>query len=253
MPVEKPLIYLVLGAAGSGRREVLVDLIAGGLDTTDLPLVLLPATEPAVEMDVRLPNHQRWSLIEGFMVAPALGEATHVFVVTDGRANPVDQIEAFKAWLETTGGELARVLLVVNCQLAEKTPPLLPWFEACAHFADVLLLNRREGVANKWLSDFQNRFKDQYYPFLIEFVKAGRVKNPVLVLDPLARRMSHLFDEDQEWVVTSDDEGDTEDDIAEGDEEVEVTQEVDLYLERDAANRRKKILPDIAKYLPPAV
>jgi len=253
MPVEKPLIYLVLGAAGSGRREVLVDLIAGGLETTDVPLVLLPAAEPAVDMDARLPNPQRWSLVEGFMVAPAPVEATHVFVVTDGRANPMDQIEAFKAWLESTGGEIARVLLVVNCQLAEKTPPLLPWFEACAHFADVLLLNRREGVANKWLSDFQNRFKDQYYPFLIEFVKAGRVKNPVLILDPLARRMSHFFDEDQEWVVTSDDEGDTEDDVAEGDEEVEVTQEVDPYLDRDAANRRKKILPDIAKYLPPTV
>jgi G3E family GTPase len=250
MPVEKPLIYLVLGAAGSGRREILVDLIAGGLETTDVPMVLLPAAEAPVDADARLPNSQRWSLVEGFMVAPAPDKATHVFVVTDGRANPVDQIEAFKAWLETTGGELARVLLVVNCQLAEKTPPLLPWFEACAHFADVLLLNRREGVANKWLSDFQNRFKDQYYPFLIEFVKAGRVKNPVLVLDPLARRMSHLFDEDQEWVITSDDEGDTEEDIAEGDEEVEVTQEVDPYLERDAANRRKKILPDIVKYLP---
>jgi hypothetical protein len=252
MPVAKPLVYLILGAAGSGRREVLVDLIAGGLDPGDRPLVLLAEGEAAVAEDARLTNLQHWRWQAPAIGAPALGDATHVFFVTHGRSNPVEQIEAFKAWLESSGGELARIFSVVNCQLAEKTPPLLPWFEACAHFSDVVLLNRREGVANKWLSNFQNRFKDQFYPFLIELVKAGRVKNPLLVLEPQARRMSHFFEGDAEWVVTSDDAEGTEDDIAEGDEEVEVTQEMDPYLERDAANRRKKILPDIAKYLPPA-
>ena len=29
--VEKPLVYVILGAADSGRREVLCDLIEGGL------------------------------------------------------------------------------------------------------------------------------------------------------------------------------------------------------------------------------
>lgn len=249
MPAEKPLVYLILGAAGSGRREVLLDLLAGGLDPADRPLVLLAEGEAAAPVDARLAALQRWRRQDAAVQAPPLGDATRVFFITDGRSNPVDQIEDFKAWLQTSGGELGRVLCVVNCQLAEKTPALLPWYEACVHFSDVVLLNRREGVANKWLSDFQNRFKDQFYPCLMEFVKAGRVKNPLLVLDPQARRMSHLFDED-EWVVTSDADG-SEDDIAEGDEEVEVALEVDPYLERDAANRRKKILPDIAKYLAP--
>jgi hypothetical protein len=52
--------------------------------------------------------------------------------------------------------------------------------------------DRREGVANKWLSDFRAHFDGQFYPCLFELVKGGRVKNPALVLDPLARRMSHL-------------------------------------------------------------
>lgn len=193
---------------------------------------------------------QRWTWRDDAFVTPALGTASHVFLVTDGRRNPVDQVEAFKPWLEANGAELGRILLVVHCQLAEKTPALLPWYEACVHFADVVLLNHREGVPNKWLSDFQGRFKDQFYPCLMEFVKAGRVKNPVLVLDPQARRMSHYFDDDVEWVSAAGDDGDESDeDLPEGDEEVEMVPEEDPYLIRDAANRRKKILPDIAKYV----
>lgn len=250
MPAVKPLVYLVLGAAGSGRREVLVDLIAGGLELSDQPLVLLSDREAADPADKQLPNVQRWTWRDEALVTPALGTATHVFLVADGRTNPVDQVEAFKPWLEANGAELARILVVVHCQLAEKTPALVAWYEACVHFADVVLLNRREDVPNKWLSDFQNRFKDQFYPCLIEFVKAGRVKNPVLTLDPQARRMSHYFDEDTEWVRADGvDEDEADEEMPEGEEEVEMVAEEDPYLIRDAANRRKKIIPDIAKYL----
>lgn len=250
MPAVKPLVYLVLGAAGSGRREVLLDLIAGGLEPSDQPLVLLSDREATDPADKKLPNVQRWTWRDGALVTPALGTASHVFLVADGRGNPVDQVEAFKPWLEANGAELARIIVVVHCQLAEKTPALVAWYEACVHFADVVLLNRREDVPNKWLSDFQNRFKDQFYPCLIEFVKAGRVKNPVLILDPQARRMSHYFDEDIEWVSADGDGSDESDeDIPEGEEEVEMVPEEDPYLARDAANRRKKIIPDIAKYL----
>lgn len=249
MPAEKPLVYLVLGAAGSGRREVLLDLIAGGLAPTDRPLVLVSDREAADPADAKLPNLQRWSWADETIATPDLGTATHVFLVTDGRASPVDQVEAFKPWLEARGAELGRVVLVVNCQLAERTPALLPWYEACVHFADVVLLNRREGVANKWLSDFQNRFKDQFYPCLMEFVKAGRVKNPALILEPQARRLSHYFDEDVAWVNADGSDDEDEEEMSEGEDEVELVPEEDPYLIRDAANRRRKIIPDIAKYL----
>jgi G3E family GTPase len=173
-----------------------------------------------------------------------------VFFVTDGRANPVDQLEALKAWIEAQGAELARIVCVVDCQLAERHPALRAWFDACVHFADVVLLNRREGVANKWMSDFQARFKSQFMPCLFEMVKAGRVKNPGLVLDPQARRMSHVFDEEQDWIFTNA-EGDEveEDEETEGDEEVEAKPEEDPYFERLNGGRRVKELPDIAAFL----
>jgi len=257
--IEKPLVYLILGAAGSGRREVLADLLDGGLNAGDKSVVLLATGETACAHDTKLGIVKRWTWTDGGIAAPddALADGvTHVFVVTDGRSNPVDQIEAFKTWIDDNGGELGRVLCVVNCHLAELHRELVAWYAACIHFSDIVLLTRRDGVANKWLSDFQNRFKDQFYPCLFEFVKGGRVKNPALILDPQPRRLSHYFDE-PEWLVEG---KDAEDDIemGEGDddepsegeeEEVEVTQAEDPYMERLAGGHRIKVIPDIAKFL----
>lgn len=251
--VEKPLVYLVLGAAGSGRREVLHDLIKNGLDDADHPVVLLSAVEAdATDEAASLPEVVRWDAADGFVAAELPDEASHIFFVGDGYASPADQVEAFQGWLAASGGELARVICVVNCQLAEKNPALAAWYDACVHFADVVFLNRREGVANKWLSDFQARYRDLFYPALFEMLKGGHVKNPALILTPEARRMTHVFDEDQEWIVTGED-GETIEDWEEGggeEDEVSVEAEQDPYLERLLGGRRVKELPDIATFLP---
>jgi hypothetical protein len=256
MPSEKPLVYLILGAAGSGRREVLADLIADGLAEGDRSLVLLSDDEIGSEADPKLGPARRWVWMDGQIGTPdsVLGDATHVFFVSDGRRDPVDQIEAFKSWVAANNGEVARVICVVNCQLAEKHRELVAWFEGCIHFSDVVLLNRREGVANKWLSDFQNRFKDQFFPCHFEFVKNGRVKNPPLILDPQPRRLSQFFDATDLPFV----DGDTEIDMGtdDGDEPGEVEDDDDgeiipddPYMVRRAGGRRVKELPDVSKFL----
>ncbi len=247
---EKPLVYLILGAAGSGRRAVIADLIEGGLDEADRAAVLVSEADQPETVASTLPRVDYWKWT-GETIEGALPEgATHVFFVTDGRTNPVDQIEVFKAWVEGQGGEVARVICVVNCQLAEKNPAMLAWYDACIHFSDVVLLNRREGVENKWMSEFQGHFKKQFIPALFELVKDGRVKNPGLVLDPQARRMSHVFDEEQDWVFTNaEGEEIEEDEETEGDEEVEVTPEEDPYFERLAGGQRAKPIPDVGKFL----
>jgi hypothetical protein len=100
------------------------------------------------------------------------------------------------------------------------------------------------------MSDFQGHFKKQFVPSLFEFVKDGHVKNPALVLDPQARRMSHVFDDEQDWIFkTIEGEVIDEDEETEGDEEVEATREEEPYFARDAAGRRVKRLPDIRQYL----
>ena len=244
MSSDKPSIYLILGAAGSGRREVVADLIDGGLGEGDRALVLLPADEAVCDTDAGLGEPGRWRLDEGRIEAPELGDATHVFLVADGRRNPVDQVEAFQAWLPVSGGDLGRIICVISCALAAKHHEMYVWYDACVHFSDVVLLNRREGLANKWMSGFEARYAGQFLPCLFELVKQRRVKNPALILEPQARRMTHVFDEELNWVVSGEDE-----DEAEGDEEVEAHPEVDPYLERRLGGRRVKEIPDVTKYL----
>jgi hypothetical protein len=65
------------------------------------------------------------------------------------------------------------------------------------------------GRPNKWIGDFKGKFEHKFYPCLFEFVKEGRVKNPALVLAPVARRMSHVFDE-QEWIAEDEDDDEEE-------------------------------------------
>lgn len=248
-----PSVYLILGATGSGRRQVVADLIAAGLDASAQPAVMLADSEPADPLDASLPRLTRWTpRPDGILDAALPPDATHVFFLTDGARNPVDQVEAFKPWLEARQAELARVICVVHTRLAARHAALLAWYDACVHFSDVVLLSRREGVENKWLSGFLAHFRDQYLPCLIELVKEGQVKNPALVLEPQARRMSHYFDEEQDLVFTDssgevidEDEEPTGDD----DEEIEAKPEEDPYFERMLGGRRVKQIPDIAKYL----
>jgi hypothetical protein len=241
------LVYLVLGAAGSGRREVLADLIGDGMGEGDRPAVLVSSAERPDPSDAKLGATGRWTLMpENQVEAEMPAGATHVFILLDGRLNPVDQIEALKSWLGDRAAEVARVLCVVNCQLLEKNPKLFAWYEACIHFSDVVLLNQRDGVPNKWVGDFRGKFEHKFYPCLFEFVREGRVRNPALVLAPVARRMSHVFDE-QEWIA--EDEEDDEDEQEDG-EEVEMKAVEDPYLERRNGGRRVHEIPDIADFLP---
>ena len=248
----KPLVYLILGSAGSGRREVLLDLIEGGLAESDRAAVMLPAGEAgANEVEAKLPRVTTWAAEDGAIAAQLPSDATHVFFVVDGTRNPVDQIEAFKPWLAAQGGELARVICVIDSQRAAKHDALLAWYEACVHFSDVVLLNRREGIENKWMSDFLGHFKKQYYPCVFEMIKGGRVKNPALILEPQARRMSHAFDEEQDWVFTNS-EGeqiDEQEETGDDTEEIEATPEEDPYFVRRNGGRRVKEIPDISKFL----
>jgi hypothetical protein len=240
-------VYLVLGAAGSGRRAVLADLIEDGTAEDTRTAVLLSATEWPNPADARFPDATRWRMVDGTSIeADMPADRTHVFILFDGRMNPVDQVEAFKGWLGDRGTEVARVICIVNCQLLEKNPRLFAWYEACIYFSDVVLLNQREGVPNKWIGDFKGKFESKFYPCLFEFVRENRVKNPALVLAPVARRMSHVFDE-QEWITV--DEDDDEASAEDGDES-EMKPEEDPYLERRNGGRRVHEIPHIEEFLP---
>jgi hypothetical protein len=244
-------VYFILGTPGSGRRAVVRDLIENGLAAEEKALVLLAdreAADPADEKLAALENAEvrRWTWTEPALPPVEGLDGATVFFIADSLASPMDQLEALKPWLEEHGATLARVFCVVDCQLAEKQPVLRQWFDACIHFADVVFLTRREGLANKWLSDFIAHFKDQHFPCHFVQVKTkGELTTPLVWLDPTARRVSQYFDEGESYEIEG-----LETDDEEDDEEDTGLLPPEPYFVRLTSGRRDKELPDIRDYLP---
>jgi len=189
-------VYLILGSPGSGRRTVLFDLIDGGFDSPDRIAIALSDAEVSDGFDSKLNDKANVTILRyAALQSIEIMEADTIFIIAEGRTDPADIIEAFQQWLKRTDHELARIIFFCDCALAESQSRLAPYFDCCVHFADVVLLNNRESVNQKWLREFQKRYADLHYPCLFENVKKGKVKNPGLVLDPVARRASLIFDD----------------------------------------------------------
>ena len=267
--MQKPLAYLILGTPGSGRREVIADLIAESFVKEDNICCMLSDKEAASEHDARLGSVSdlvRWTFTAEKQIEAVLPEGTQkFFFITEGRSNPIDQIEAFRGWILANNVELGRIITIVDSGLAHSTPATLAWYDACIHFSDAALMNRREGVPNKWMSDFIGRYEDLCLPCLFELVKQGRVKNPAMILDPQARRISLAFEDLTEDGLGNsvssdeggdrfgeDDEEDDDDEDGEGSEspdDGEETPEEDPYFVRKPGGGRVRSIPDITQYL----
>lgn len=243
-------VYFILGTPGSGRRALVRDLIENGLTAEGKALVLLSASEPADPADARLaalPNTgvRRWTWTEPVLPPVDLPPGATVFFLADPLASPIDQLEALKPWLTEHDAALARIFCVVDCRLAEQQPVLRQWFDACIHFADVVFLTHREGLANKWLSDFIKHYTHERFPCHFVQVKSkGDLATPLVWLDPIARRVSQYFDEGETCEI----EGLETDD--EDDENDTGLPPPEPYFVRLGSGRREKEVPDLRDYLP---
>ena len=238
-----PLVYLILGIPSSGRREILFDLFQEGLAPADEALYFSPAEEPASPFDEQieaLENVHRvtWQL-EDCQVRHGRLTASPSLVVflAPGRSAPPDVAEALRAWTDRNQCRFGRIITVVHCSFLLERDAALPWFDACIHFSDVVLLNRRENVPNKWVKTFEQRYHKERYPCRFLPVKKGRVANPAEVLEPEARRLSLYFDE----LIP------IEDDAFEALRPED--QKPDKYIERLESGQRARPIPEIGTLL----
>jgi hypothetical protein len=250
MESPAPSVYVVIGTPGSGRRALVLDLAENGLAAESDVLVLVPessAEEPAESLLAARPRTavRRWSGAAALLPAVSPAAGATVFLLLDPLGDVLDQLEALRPWLAERGAELARVLVVVDCQLAERTPALALWYDACIHFADAVFLARREGVANKWMSAFVRRYEEQAYPCYFLPVKKAGIANPALVLEPQPRRMSQYFDPQDE--LPEDLEIETDDEEPEDGED---GPQPEPYFERNRAGRRVREVPALRDHLP---
>lgn len=242
-------LYLILGTAQSGRREILYDLIDGSSDLQETNKFILVASNeppsPATQKLQTLPNTHllQWSFNNNNLNLPPLQPlpGDTLFLLLSSKNDLVDQIEALKYWLDgNLNFSLARILAIVDCQVAYENEALLPWFNAVVYFSDYILLTHQENVPNKWLSDFLQSFKKENYPCIFEKIKKNKVANPDHVLEPEARRISQIFD-NLEAIDTMEFD---EDNLPE--EPFELIKKIDPYLERDKDGNRIIRLPPIS-------
>jgi len=251
-----PAVYLVLGLPGSGRHEILANLVADAMADTGAITVYRAQgikTEPEEPALARLAarpgltiTNYNFALGQFYIAAgaePKTAPGT-VFFLTDGRASPIDQMEAFPAWLSSRGWELSRIFVVVHCALAAKHPEVELWHDACIHFADCVLLSRREGVPQVWLQQFQKKFAALHYPCLFFHVKKGHIQDTHLLLFPEARRISHIFDD----IDPVDELELDEDNLPE--EPFTLENKPDPYFERTPNGQRCLPVPDVTAFLP---
>lgn len=241
--------YLILGPSSAGRVELIADLIDGGFDSGEqVVLYYSEAESPDLALLEDFGDRVElapWRMEDARITCETpTGEAMIVFL-TDGTANPVDQVEAFAQWLNEQPHELGSVITVVNCAHATRYPELTQWYDACIHFSDCVLLNRRENVPQTWIREFTDRYTHAgRYPCYIEQIKKNRVAHPCEVLDTTPRRISLIFEAGEDLLDEMDFD---EDDLPE--DPFDLTAKPDPYLERLPGGMRAKVLPDISKYL----
>ena len=215
------LLYLVAGAPGSGRLEILKDLLNGETPESPQSLTLSPR-EGGKEADSWWWEDNDIKLSEKNLSA----EILNLFLVLDPLKDLADQMEATQNLLAKTDGlDLGRILFVVHCgMLDQASNKLQSWNDACAHFADIALLNRREGISNRTIETFRKRYESMRYPMTFELIKKNRLPNPARVLDPTPRRISHAFDPPENF-------------------DLDETPAIDPYLERLPGGERAKPTP----------
>jgi len=239
-----PLVYLVFGIPNSGRRDVIFDLIEGGIPKAEQVLYFRPENEAASAYDEQIEalgnvSVVHWQLKDNKVTHGKITAAPEkIIFLAPGTADPADCAEALKTWADHNDCQIARLFTVLHCSFLMNTPQAKAWYDACIHFSDIVLLNRREDVGNKWIKDLETAHRKACIPARFVLVKKGRVGNPAEVLDPEARRVSLYFDE---LIPIEDDEFEDEhqpDDL-----------KPDRYIERLESGQRAKPIPDIKALL----
>jgi len=191
--VEEPSVYVILGAAGSGRREVLWDLIDGGLGAEARPAVMLAAAEPVAGNRRETSDGLTSGLDPGGDDRGGVARGRDAHLLRDRRAaqsggsnggvQGLDRAAAGGGGAGVYGDQLpARGKTPRRCALGMRRVCTFPMWPCSI---------AGEGVANKWLSDFRGFFSDQHVPCSLRVREGGPGGDPAPeVVEPQARRMT---------------------------------------------------------------
>lgn len=229
-------VYLILGPNGSGRRALLADFI-DSLESESSVLYFKHRDEIINDYDSSLESLNAVSTVfwsvegskikhESISVSPS-----SIFFIAPASIDLADVMEGLKGWLSKNDCQLTRIITVIDCKSLSENNSHNSWYEAAVHFSDMVLLNGREGVSEKWIKDMVTEKKKQFHPTRFELVKKNRVNNPIDVLDTQTYRTSLYFDD-----LIPIEEDEFEDLLPED-------KKIDPYIERLTNGKRQKPIP----------
>ena len=231
-----PLV-IVLGAAGSGRLDVVRELNGSCWPEGARIRVLRESREAG--------DGEAWTFADGRAKLPSPAGEDAATLVTCGSLSQVDQMEALHAALAAEPRwQVKRIVTVVDCAFAHRRPEAAEWYAPCIHFSDTVILNRRWEAPGQAVSRLLEPYEKGFYPCLfLTLTKAGRLANPSQALEGDPLRMSHIFDD----IDPVDEMEFDEDNLP--DEPFDLVRQPDKYFARDELGRRKMTVPDIGAAL----
>ena len=230
---KSPKVYLILGPNGSGRRAVLADLV-DSLQSESSVLYFEHRDEIINDYDSSLKNMDAlstvlWSVVDSKIKHESISiSPSSIFFIAPASIDIADVMEGLKGWLGKNDCQLTRIITVIDCKSLNENNSQNSWYEAAVHFSDMVLLNRREGVSEKWIKNMVTEKKKQFHPTRFELVKKNRVKNPLDILDAQTYRTSLYFDD---LIPIEEDEFE---------ELVPEDRKIDPYIERLENGKRRK-------------
>ena len=153
---ESPKVYLILGPNGSGRRALLADFIDSSESESSV-LYFKHRDEIINDYDSSLESLNALSTVlwsiegskikhESISVSPS-----SIFFIAPASIDLADVMEGLKGWLGKNDCQLTRIITIIDCKSLSENNSQNSWYEAAVHFSDMVLLNRREGVSEKWI------------------------------------------------------------------------------------------------------
>ena len=238
---ESPKVYLILGPNGSGRRALIADFF-DILESKSSVLYFKHKDEIINDYD---PSLERLNSVSTVLWSVEGSKIKHesisvnpssVFFIAPASIDLADVIEGLKGWLDKNECQLTRIITVIDCKSLSEDNSQNCWYDAAVHFSDMVLLNRREGVSEKWIKDMVTEKKEHFRTTRFELVKKNKVKNPNDILDSQTYRTSLFFDD---LIFIEEDE--FEDLLPEDRKE-------DPYIERLENGKRAKLIKKILLY-----
>lgn len=206
----KPFVYVMLGAAGAGKRTVIADLLQNALTVVPPTTIYLPEDEvPGDVLESFREGHPQvqfvsWGIQDECLIAPEPHSgSTCIVFIFPGKKSPVPALEALRTWLVEEDLSLSRVLSVMNVSEVSKDENLKEWYDVCLHFSDVLIFTHEDKAPSGWGGAYKAAFRKAHFPCIFLHAPHGLVENPSLALDSTVRRISQAFDEE---IIYDDDE-----------------------------------------------